>query len=170
MRRLGRAAAVLVLPTLALVLALLLAPSRSELALHLYLVVVLAVALATIVGAIRGRFPDQPSLFEQSLERPRREPARLPHLERIEREVALARSSAFDLHYRLRPRLRGIASSLLLTRRGIDLDRQPDAARGILGPDAWELVRPDREPPADRLGPGAAADELERALSAMERI
>ena len=46
------------------------------------------------------------------------------------------------------PCLRAIASDALL-RRGIDLDEAPERAEALLGPDAWELVRPDRT--AERL-------------------
>ena len=57
---------------------------------------------------------------------PRARPAqRIPELERMEREVALGLATAFDLHYRLRPRLRA------------DRDRAPD------GP---ARDRPRREP------------------------
>ena len=41
--------------------------------------------------------------------------------EKIEREVTLGLTTAFDLHFRLRPTLRRIASELLRARRGIDL-------------------------------------------------
>ena len=68
----------------------------------------------------------------------------------MEREVALGLATAFDLHYRLRPRLRRIATELLAARRGIDLDGSPEAARRVLGDDAWEIVRGDREPPHER--------------------
>ena len=64
----------------------------------------------------------------------------------MEREVALGLSTDFDLHYRLRPTFRRIATELLAARRGIDLDANPDAAHRALGDDAWEIVRGDREP------------------------
>ena len=42
-------------------------------------------------------------------------------------------------------------------------------AKGF-GPEAWELVRPDREPPVDRLGPGVRLADLRAAVHALERI
>ena len=37
---------------------------------------------------------------------------------------------------------------------GFDLERRPEAARALLGEDAWELLRPDRPEPDDRNDPG----------------
>ena len=84
--------------------------------------------------------------------------------------MLLSTKTAFYLHYRIRPELREIAAYRLSSRRGIDLDGEPDAARRLLGPEAWELVRPDREPPADRLGPGSSLRELAAAVDALERV
>ena len=82
----------------------------------------------------------------------------------------MARSSAFDLHARLRPTLVELATELLSGRRGIDLERDPARARAILGDDAWELVRPDRPDPADRHAPGLADDDLARIVTALEHV
>jgi hypothetical protein len=161
----------LVLPTAALVVGLFLAPARAELWAHLYLIAVLAIGLAATVALLRAEQPEGgPSAFEAALRRPEHEPSRLPELARAEREVTLAAASAFDLHYRLRPALREAAGGLLAARRGIDLDLQPDRARALLGEEAWQLVRPDREPPHDRHAPGIGAAELGRVLGALEAI
>ena len=58
----------------------------------------------------------------------------------------------------------------MLLRRGIDLERSPDRARRLLGPDVWELIRPDRPPPEDRTARGIALADVERAVDALERI
>ena len=57
-------------------------------------------------------------------------PERPSDLARMERDVYLSCGTAFYLHHRLRPILREIAANRLLTRHGVDLDAQPDAARG----------------------------------------
>ena len=88
----------------------------------------------------------------------------------MEREVALGLSTAFDLHYRLRPSLRGIATELLAARRGIDLDASPEAARRLLGDDAWEIVRGDREPSREHFAAGVDIASLRRAVSALEAL
>ena len=48
-------------------------------------------------------------------------------LARIEHEAALGVAGSFDLHFRLRPRLRSIAAGLLESRRRISLDDEPEA-------------------------------------------
>ena len=88
----------------------------------------------------------------------------------MEREVSLGLATAFDLHYRLRPRLRRVAAELLAARRGIELDASPDAARRALGDDAWEIVRGDREPPRERFGPGLDIASLRLAVDALEAL
>ena len=88
----------------------------------------------------------------------------------MEREVALGLATAFDLHYRLRPRLRRIATELLAARRGIDLDANPDAARRVLGDDAWEIVRSDREPSREHFAAGVDIASLRRAVAALEAL
>ena len=95
---------------------------------------------------------------------------RVPELERIEREVTLGQATAFDLHFRLRPTLRRIASELLRARRGIDLDGEPRAARRALGDETWELVRADREPPQDRFGRGIELASLRRVVESLEAL
>lgn len=172
MRRLViRSLEALALPTGAFVVALVLAPGRAELWGHVYLVVVLAVVLAVVVALIRAAHPQpQSSTFEAALHRPPRSQERLPELAKLEREVTLAAASSFDLYYRLRPILRAIASGLLTTRRGIDLDHQPERARAALGEETWDLVRPDKEPPRDRHGPGVEPDQLRRLIDSVEAL
>lgn len=66
-----------------------------------------------------------------------------------------------SFHHRLRPRLRELARHRLELDHGIDLDRQPDQARAVLGSEAW-LIDPeaiDRSP---------TEDDLARFLDRME--
>ena len=86
-------------------------------------------------------------------------------------DVALAQAGEFDVHFRLRPLLRDIATAGLAMQSGIDLDRQPERARERLSPEMWELVRPDRPRPERGKATGidtasltAVVDELERIL------
>ena len=147
------------------------APGHTALAIHVYFLAVGAVALATLVVRLAsGARETQRSPFERALTAPKPDRPRLPELARLERTLALSAESAFDVHYRLRPLTRDTVSQLLLTRRGIDLDRDRDAARAAVGPAVWELVRPDRPPPDDRGGPGATAEELAELVAALERV
>lgn len=146
-------------------------PGDRALVLDAYLLFVGALALLLLVRAAREALPaGSRSGFEQALRPARAAPARPESLAALEREVLLSVETAFYFHSRVRPALREIAAHRLSTRRGIDLDGDRDAARALLGPVAWELVRPDLEPPADRLGPGRPLSELNAALDAIEGI
>jgi hypothetical protein len=91
-------------------------------------------------------------------------------LVQIEHETALGVAGSFGLHFRLRPRLRAIAAGLLMSRRRIRLDEDTALARAALGDETWELLRPDRRPPEDRLGRGVPRAQLLRTIDALERI
>jgi hypothetical protein len=82
----------------------------------------------------------------------------------------MAGSAAFDVHFRLRPTVTELATELLSSRRGIDLRRDPEDARAVLGEDVWSLVEPDRVAPTDRHARGLDEDEADRLLTALERI
>jgi hypothetical protein len=103
------------------------------------------------------------------LRRRRRSDGRPSGLVAMERRVGLAVGSAGEAHERLRPLLREIARGRLAA-AGVDLDRRPDAAREMLGPEAWSLVRDDVAAPADRHAHGVDPAALEAAVSALERI
>jgi hypothetical protein len=156
-----------VLPTVALAVVVAFAPGRIELALRIYALVVAATALAVSLAWLRRSYP-----------RPRRRPgpppsqppARPAVLARIEDEVALGVAGAFDLHHRLRPRLRRIASELLAARRALDLDAEPVRARDALGEPAWELMRADRQVPDDRQARGIAIPELRIVVESLEKL
>jgi hypothetical protein len=95
---------------------------------------------------------------------------RVGQLESIARALELAEASSFDLHNVLRPIAREIAVARL-TRHGVTLDRQPERARELLGAQAWELVRPDREAPPGRSGRrGCSRDELRAIVDSLEAI
>ena len=157
--------------TVGLVVLLLVFSGRAGLIVHVYVLAVAAVALFHLVRLVRTAHPAAgPSRFDAALRRRPQRPERLPELTKVEREVALGMSTAFDLHYRLRPSLRRTAKELLASRRGLDLDRDTEAARRALGEDAWEIVRGDREPPHDRFGPGVGPASLDRAITSLEAL
>jgi hypothetical protein len=85
-------------------------------------------------------------------------------------DVQQSVASIFHLHARLRPILREIAAHRLWTRFGVDLDREHERARELIGADAWELVRSERPPPSDRLAPGPPASHLSKVVKELERI
>jgi hypothetical protein len=48
--------------------------------------------------------------------------------------------------------------------------RRPDEARALLGPDLWELLRPDRPAPDDRTAAGISLAAVERMVDDLERL
>jgi hypothetical protein len=159
----------LVVPTAAILVVAAVAPGRAGLALRIYALVVCGTALVLALIALRRSFPSERPLSVVRRAPPeRRNPP--SSLARIEHEAALGVAGSFDLHYRLVPRLRSIASGLLEARRRISLERQPDAARAALGDDTWALVEPHRSAPDDRLARGLPADDLARVVDSLEAI
>ena len=159
-----------VLATIAFFVARMLAPGRQELELDIYVLALGGfglMVLATALGEVAPR--EDESLLEEALEPEPPETARIPSLERLEREVALAASREFDLHYRLRPVLRDIAAARL-EQRGAILDSDSPRARELLGDELWSLTEPDREPPSNRQAPGIGFEELERTVERLERL
>jgi hypothetical protein len=155
----------LVLATIVLAALLVVRPISRELSLHLYLVALAAIAMAGALSATNAAMPRaRRSGFEDALRRRPAPPIRPAQLERTERAVTLGVANAYDFHARLRPILREVAATRLGRARGVELDSP--AGRDALGEDAWDLLRPDREPPDARYGPGLEAQRL-RALVAM---
>src|SRR4051812_13754072 len=144
MRRAWSVIQLILLPSLALVVALLIAPQRATLAIHVRLLIVLALAFLAFMRLVQELYPRVPSPFERSLHRHQPAAERPGSLTGLEREVSMAGSAAFDVHFRLRPAIAELATELLSARRGIDLEREPERAHAALGDDVWELVRPGR--------------------------
>jgi hypothetical protein len=171
MRRAIRTAKLPALLTFIAIVLMIALTGRAELVFHVYVLMVAAIALAHLVRAVRAVHPPASrSGFDSALRKRKVFQQRLPELERVERAVTLGMTTAFDLHYRLRPSLRRTATELLAVHRGIDLDRNPDAARNALGDETWEIVREDREPPADRSDPGIDIASLRAVVTSLEAI
>ena len=170
MRRAWRVTELVLLPTIGLAVAVGLAPHRAALEVHVWLLVVLALALLAFMRIVRATYPRAPSPFTVSLRRPHVAAERPGALQKLEREVSMAGTAAFDVHYRLRPVIAELATELLSSRRGIDLERDPDRARAALGDDVWELVRPARPQPNERHGSGIDEAQLGRVVTALERV
>ncbi|MDP9331678.1 MAG: hypothetical protein M3P11_13725 [Actinomycetota bacterium] len=147
-------------------------PEHRELAGRVYVIFlgVLAVRLLARAVVVATTAP-QERLFDLALRgRVIRTLPRAGDPDRIEHEIGLAMNRALELHHYLRPRLRVIAADRLAATHGVMLDEQTGLAKRLLGQEAWKFLRPDREPPADRLGPGMLLPELERIVTAVERL
>ena len=138
-------------------------PSARGIGFHVYLIVVGGLALVTLVSAAADRSPGRVrSVFERALAVRSTPPGPPAELERLQREVTLSVGFARDLHRRLLPTLREIASARL-ERSG----RRPGPE--TLGP-WWSLLAPDTEPPADRFAPGLPARDLRALVAFLERL
>jgi hypothetical protein len=154
--------------SVALAILLALRPLSTSRAFAIWIVIVAAIALVVLVRHSRGGAgPRHAGRFEAAL---RRRPPATPQpveLLRMERELELGIAGAGHAHHRLLPLLRSAAVARLSSRHGVELDRRPEAAKALLGEDAWELLRPDRPEPADRFAPGVPR---ERVAAMIERI
>jgi uncharacterized protein (DUF1501 family) len=138
-------------------------PGWRDVVIRVCVFVVGGLVMLTLIAAAGDAVPSfRRSQLEAALtEREPSEPG-LHELERLQREVTLARVASFDLHHRLLPQLRQIADARL------------ERAGRVAGPDTlgrwWDLLRPDRRPPDDRFAPGIASDELRDLVRDLERI
>jgi len=145
-------------------------PGDAALAVEAYVLFLGALGLAALAkaavkpfesaGASRVRVP-QP--------RAARDDAKPAALTRIERELEMSTESAFDTYFRLRPILRELASTRLAL-SSVELDAPGGRAEALLGPEAWELVRPDAERPDDHYAPGVSLTAVASALDAVEAL
>jgi hypothetical protein len=145
-------------------------PVKGALVLDLYLLYFGAVTLLALVRTTRVAQPGSGrSPFELALRpiTPRTE--RPPELVRLERQLALAVTTAFDVHYRLRHVVREVAEQRLWARHAIDFEADAERAELLLGAEVWALVRPDRPPPPDPFAPGLGLRGIETVIAELER-
>jgi hypothetical protein len=136
-----------------------------------YVLVLAAVALAALTRIARSASEaPPPSELEAALRSHVAGPMRPLELVRTEREITLGTSNAGNLHKRLLPILREAAAARLAAGHNIDLVRRPEAARTLLGEDAWQLLRPDRLEPEERDGPGIPMRQLRAVVDTLEKL
>ena len=126
---------------------------------------VLLVALVRAVGSASPRPTPAPAAPSDAV------PSALAdQIMRLERRLGTATMNDGVAHSTLRPMLREIASELLAARRGVALDRDPDAARVLLGEPLYDLVRPGRRTVPGALLPGPTRAELKGMVEALEGV
>jgi len=138
-------------------------PGERQIAVHVYLLFLGALLMLVVVSAVSAAAPRARRSDLAAALNDRPEPAGpVPQLAKVEREVMLAIGNAYDLHTRLLPHLREIATARL-ERRG----QRP-------GPDTlgrwWDLLRPDRPEPEERFAPGIPEAELRALVADLEAI
>ena len=132
--------------------------------------VIVAVGVIATVISVAGLAAALPAAQRPPPPRARPASTSLPsQLLRIGRIVERSGESGVTAHSQLRPLLLEIAEARL-ARRGLQLSRDQEEARRLLGPEAWELVRPDRPQPPVRRAPGVPARELEAMLDILEAL
>ena len=149
-----------------LIICLVVVPADRSLALDVYLLYLgaaLLFVLARMTSPHGGRRPLPPKKDKPA-------EARLPELVRIERDIVLATGSGFDRQMRIGPLMRDIARHKLWTRRGVELEEQPERARELLGDDVWRLLRAGRPEPNARYARGAEISELRQILERIEKV
>ena len=145
-------------------------PGLGQVLLDAYLLGVAGVLLLALVRATRLKAPpEQRSQLDQTLVAMRRDRTESADFG-FEHDLENSTLSAFHLHRRLRPVLREIAAHRLLTKYAVDLDAEPARARELVGATAWEIVRPDRDFPADRRAAGPPLSHLRQVVTELERI
>jgi hypothetical protein len=134
----------------------------------LYAGAVTLLALARATGVAQpgsGRSP-----FELALRPPKPRSERPPGLVVLEQQLALAVTTAFDVHFRLRPIVRDVAAQRLWARHAVDLESATERAESLLGPEVWELARPDRTPPPEPFAPGLGVRGIEQVVARLEQV
>jgi hypothetical protein len=165
-----RAVKLAVLVSLAFGIAAAFSTGLRTVLLDVYLLAMGGVLLLALVRTTRAHAPPGgASTFDSALATMRRRPPD-SGASVLARDLDLSTLTAFHLHVRLRPLLREIAAHRLRAHYGVDLDLEPGRARELVGAQAWELVRPSRPPPADRLAPGPSVSYLREVVTELERI
>jgi hypothetical protein len=166
----ARAVKVGVVFTIAVGLTALAVSGARSILLDVYFLGMGGVLLLALVRMTREGQSTGQSDFDRAFgELSRRHPADSGELALV-RDIKQSTVSALHLHVRLRPVLREIAVHRLWMRFGVDLDREQARARELVGARAWELVRPDRPPPGDRLATGPALADLSVVVDELERL
>jgi hypothetical protein len=166
LRWLGLAVPVVV----ALVAARMISPGRKELELDVFILVLGGLGLMVLASELRRLAPEaKGSLVEEALEPEPVEERPIADLLRLERELSMAAARQFDLHFRLRPILRDIATARL-EQRALDIDSGRPQVKELLGDELYELTTAERDPPANRLAPGPGVEGLDRTIGILERL
>lgn len=143
-------------------------PGQRARAIDVYVLFLGAVILFALVRVTAGERTAPESPLDR-VHGERRAGERLPELARIEREVFLATAHELRRVRQLNSILHDIARHRLWTRRGIDLDREPDRARGVLGDDAWDVIASDVVTPDDAVPP-KELERLRRVVDTLESV
>lgn len=101
----------------------------------------------------------------------RPDPTTLPGwLLRHEGLVVGATRDTLSADGRLLAELRGLAAERLASKHKVDMAQDQDGSRALLGPAAWDLLRPDWAAGRSAWDPGPTLEEIDSAVSAIEGL
>jgi hypothetical protein len=159
------------LATVGLVVALGLQPVSTREILAAYVLALTALALLHLTRVARTDDPFQPgSELDRALAARAESQVRPAELVTIQRDLALGAANARHFHSRLQPILRDVAAARLAARHNVDVERNPEAARRLLGDETWAVVRPDRQPPDDPAASGLPVRRLSAVIDRIESV
>lgn len=158
----------IVAATIGVAIALGLRPISVREILAAYVLVLTAIALLVLTRMARTdeEWERATSELERALAPRKSVRARPAELVRTERDLTLSSTNAADLHTRLLPQLREVASARLADRHDVDLA----GARHLVGDETWEYLRPDRPVPDDRTAEGLPLRRIAALVDAIERL
>ncbi len=158
----------LVVVTIGLVVALGLRPVSVREILAAYVLALTAIALVMLTRMARTEeeWERATSELERALAPRRMTQSRPAELIRTERDLTLSSANAGELHARLLPQLREVAAARLSDRHDVDLAHAQD----LLGEEAWDYLRPDRQTPDDRTAHGLPLRRIAALVDAVERL
>lgn len=122
--------------------------------------------LLTLIG--RHTSPLEPGEFDDACAPPSSAAPRPARLAALEDLAAFGSDKAQGRYFHLRPYVREVVAERLAA-RGRALDTDP-AVPTLLGPETWELVRPDAMPPGDPTRRGLTDTEILAVIDCLERL
>ena len=154
---------------LALIVIVVAPPESETVATRVAAVVLALLAGWRFLGRAIARTRSSTETFEEVLLKPTKPMFEIPALRAAETDIRMASAHAFGVETRLKPVLRQLASWRLRRNHGVDLDRQPKAARRLMGDGLWALTQPTIVGPELR-GPGVPMATLEAAVQRLEQL
>jgi hypothetical protein len=148
-------------------LVLVLEPTWLATVVRLWLGAIALLGSGALLSVVFGHIPTEPGPASAS-------PARQLGDLRQMRDIEQANDFLIAVDYQLYPFLRGavrdIAAQRLLVGHNVDLEREPDRARDILGQETWQLIRPtERAGGKPRLG-SVSLEQLAVVADALEKV
>ncbi|MQY13697.1 hypothetical protein SRB5_38470 [Streptomyces sp. RB5] len=132
------------------------------------LAVTVTACVLLLLRLARLRVPPVPYPGERQLAEGESDP--YTRYRKLYNRVSWGQVSARQFDSSTRPALTRIAAARLMERRGIDLARDPAAAREVLGERLFTLVDPARPDATDRAARAAGLGEVTRLVQRLEEL